>query len=115
MITGADWVSDGKGGSTLIVVGDWMAPRQFAWNNDKFTEISTSLAGMHGWWQTVTAEDLDGDGDDDLVLGNLGGNFYLKPDSAHPVKLWINSFSQSMIPEKIITRTIDKKDVPVFP
>ena len=114
MITGADWVSDGKGGSTLIVVGDWMAPRQFAWNNGKFTEINTSLAGMSGWWQTVLAEDLDGDGDDDLVLGNLGGNFYLKPDSAHPVKLWINSFSQSMIPEKIITRTIDKKDVPVF-
>jgi hypothetical protein len=114
MITGAVWVADGRGGSTLIVVGDWMAPRQFTWNNNKFTEMSTSLSGMHGWWQTVTAEDLDGDGDDDLVLGNLGGNFYLKPDSAHPVKLWINSFSQSMIPEKIITRTIDKKDVPVF-
>jgi enediyne biosynthesis protein E4 len=91
-----------------------MAPRQFTWSNDRFTEINTSLAGMPGWWQTVTAEDLDGDGDDDLVLGNLGGNFYLKPDSSHPVKLWINSFSQSMIPEKIITRTIDKKDVPVF-
>ena len=62
----------------------------------------------------MVAEDLDGDGDDDLVLGNLGRNFYLKPDSSHPVKLWVNSFSQSMIPEKIITRTVDKKDVPVF-
>ena len=114
MISGADWVSDGKGNKTLIVVGDWMAPRQFAWNNNRFTEINTSLSGLQGWWQTVRAADLDGDGDDDLVLGNLGRNFYLKPDSANPVKLWINSFSQSMLPEKIITRTIDKKDVPVF-
>ena len=114
MISGADWVSDGKGNNALVVVGDWMSPRQFSWSNNKFSEMNTSLAGLQGWWQTVTAEDLDGDGDDDLVLGNLGRNFYLKPDSSNPVKLWINSFSQSMMPEKIITRTIDKKDVPVF-
>jgi hypothetical protein len=114
MISGADWVSDGKGHQSLVVVGDWMAPRQFSWSNNRFTEINTNLSGLQGWWQTVKAADLDGDGDDDLVLGNLGRNFYLKPDSANPVKLWINSFSQSMLPEKIITRTIDKKDVPVF-
>ena len=114
MITGADWVSDGKGYRSLVVVGEWMAPRQFTWSNNQFKEINTTLAGLQGWWQTVKAADLDGDGDDDLVLGNLGGNFYLKPDSSNPVKLWINSFSQSMIPEKIITRTINNKDVPVF-
>jgi hypothetical protein len=67
-----------------------------------------------GWWQTVSAADLDGDGDEDLVLGNMGHNFYLKPDSSAPVKLWVNDFSNNVIPEKILTRTVQGKDVPVF-
>jgi enediyne biosynthesis protein E4 len=115
MISGAAWI--GKAGDKskmLVVAGDWMGPRQFAFINNRFTEIQTNLSSMHGWWQTITAADLDGDGDDDLVLGNLGRNFYLKPDSSHPVKLWINAFSQNMMPEKIITRSVDGKDVPVF-
>ncbi len=114
MISGADWIADGKGDSALVLVGDWMAPRIFRYSHNQWVETTTSLSSLPGWWQTVKAEDLDGDGDDDLVLGNLGNNFYLKPDTSSPVKLWINAFSKSMIPEKIITRTINKKDVPVF-
>jgi hypothetical protein len=48
------------------------------------------------------------------VLGNIGRNFYLRPDAKQPVKLWINEFSNNMIPEKIITKTLNGKDVPVF-
>jgi hypothetical protein len=62
----------------------------------------------------VQAADLDGDGDNDLVLGNYGNNFYLKPDSLHPVKLWINDFDMNSLPDKIFSKTIDGKDVPVF-
>jgi len=115
MITGAVFAEvDAAPGKELIVVGDWMAPRVFAISQGQFREIKTSLSKYAGWWQGLQAADLDGDGDEDLILGNLGENFYLKPDSAHPVKLWINSFSKSMLPEKIITRSVKGKDMPVF-
>jgi len=111
MVTGASWNANAK---ELVVVGEWMAPRIFRFASGKFTELTTNLRGLSGWWQSIHAADLDNDGDEDLVLGNLGANFYLRPDSAHPVKLWINAFSNNMIPEKILTRTINGKDVPVF-
>jgi hypothetical protein len=115
MITGAVWINlDNDPQKELIVVGDWMAPRTFKFSTNKFIEIKTNLSTMHGWWQSVASADIDGDGDDDLVLGNLGENFYLRPDVKQPVKLWINAFSKSMLPEKIITRSINNKDVPVF-
>jgi hypothetical protein len=47
-------------------------------------------------------------------LGNIGENFYLRPDSTHPVKLWVSDFDQNGINDKILTYTIDGKDKPVF-
>lgn len=115
MITGGVWANmDKDPAMELVVAGDWMSPRIFKFIQGRFTEIKTDLSDKQGWWQTVDAADLDGDGDQDLVLGNIGENFYLRPDIRHPVKLWINSFSQSMLPEKIITRSINGKDMPVF-
>jgi len=69
---------------------------------------------MFGWWQTVASADVNGDGKVDLVLGNLGENFYLQPDEKRPVKLWINDYDQNNSFEKIMTYTIDGKDMPVF-
>jgi hypothetical protein len=111
MVTGAVWLKNSR---ELVVVGEWMSPRVFTFSNNRFSEVQTNLSALNGWWQSVQAGDLDGDGDDDLVIGNLGSNFYLRPDAAHPVKLWINEFSNNMIPEKIMTQTINGKDMPVF-
>jgi enediyne biosynthesis protein E4 len=115
MITGAIWtdvIGDQK--EDLVVVGEWMSPRVFTFQEGRFHEIETNLVNLHGWWQSVTSADMDGDGDQDLIIGNIGENFYLRPDSAHPVKLWMNDFDGNGVVEKIITRTINERDVPVF-
>ena len=98
----------------LVVVGEWMSPKIFSFTGNKPVEIKTNLSGLNGWWQSVAAADLDGDGDNDIVLGNTGENCYLKPDVEKPVRLWISDFDQNGTLDKIITRTVDKKDVPVF-
>ena len=115
MVTDASWADLDKDGiAELIISGEWMTPRIFHYKNDHFDEMSTNLSGLHGWWETVKAADLDGDGNVDLLLGNIGGNFYLHPDSAHPVRLWLNDFDQNGITDKIMTREVDGKDMPVF-
>lgn len=47
-------------------------------------------------------------------MGNYGDNFYLRPDENNPVKLWINDYDMNGLPDKIFSRTVGGKDVPVF-
>ena len=115
MVTGAVWADVvGDRRKELVVTGEWMAPRIFSYSGGKFDEIKTNLGNLFGWWQTVAAADLNGDGREELVLGNIGENFYLRPDSAHPVKLWVNDYDQNGIVDKILTYTVNGKDNPVF-
>ena len=110
MVCGAVWadvVGDSK--KELVVVGEWMSPRIFSFNGNHFEEVKTDLGNMFGWWQTVSAADVNGDGKTDLVLGNIGENFYLQPDEKKPVKLWINDYDQNNSVEKIMTYTVDAR------
>ncbi len=115
MVTGAVWADvAGDTNKELVIVGEWMNPKIFSFNKDHFVEIKTNLSEMQGWWQSVAAADLNGDGKEDLILGNIGENFYLHPDKENPVKIWVADFDQNNIVDKILTRTVEGKDLPVF-
>ena len=115
MVTGAAWANlNGDGNKQLVVVGEWMTPRIFAYNGKQFAEVNTNMTALSGWWQSLAAADMDGDGKDDLILGNMGENYYLKPTAEAPARLWVNDFDGNGIADKIFTRTVNSKDVPVF-
>ena len=57
---------------------------------------------------------MDGDGRNDIILGNVGENCYLRPDGTHPVKLYSSNFGMSGNPDKILTYTDQGRDMPVF-
>jgi hypothetical protein len=115
LVTGAVWADiNGNKEKQLIIAGEWMAPRIFQYQQDHFTELPSNLSKLSGWWQTVAAKDLNADGKEDLVLGNFGNNFYLHPDANSPVKIWMNDFDGNGVIDKIISRTIDGNDKPVF-
>jgi hypothetical protein len=107
-----DLTGDGK--NELIIVGEWMAPRIFEIKNKRFELLaSTALDGYSGWYYAVEAEDLDGDGDLDLVLGNRGENFYFTASAEEPAKLWVNDFDNNGMYEKVLSRTVAGRDVPL--
>ena len=115
MVTGAVWADvSGDSQQELVVVGEWMTPRIFSFKTGLPEEVKTNLDQLFGWWQTVAVSDLNRDGKQDLILGNMGENFYLQPTVDKPVKMWINDFDQNGSVEKILTYTINGKDVPVF-
>jgi hypothetical protein len=114
MVTGAVWANvSGDRNEELVITGQWMPTRIFSFNGDRFIEKDSNLSGLSGWWLSISAADLNGDGRTDLVLGNAGENFYLHPEKKKPVKLWINEFNQNGTLDKIMTRTVDGTDKPV--
>ena len=113
MISAAQWLKvDNK--LALVVTGEWMSPTMFVFNNGHGKELKTEMSGLSGLWHSLAVADMNGDGRQDIILGNVGENFNLQPDSLHPVKLWLADFDHNGKVEPFLTRTIDNRDMPVF-
>jgi hypothetical protein len=98
----------------LVVVGDWMTPKVFSVKNGVFTEKKTNLSHYSGFWGSVNLADLNGDGKPEILLGNIGENFSLTVNQNQPLKLWLGNFDGNQTADKLMSKTIDKRDVPVF-
>lgn len=98
MVTDAAWFNfDGDAFPDLIIVGDWMPITIFSNNGKSFTKVEnvTGLDKTEGLWNRIKPADLDGDGDVDFVLGNLGLNSKLTASQDHPLWLKVNDFDQN--------------------
>jgi hypothetical protein len=106
MVSSAAWLDyDGDRQLDLIVVGEWMPVRVFRQENGRFVDrtAEAGLSGTSGWWNTVTAADLNNDGRQDLVLGNLGLNSYIRASRDEPARLYVHDFYQNGSIEQILT------------
>ena len=81
----------------LIVVGHWMAIEIYI-NNNGFFENQSKTYGTDkniGWWNTITAKDLDKDGNLDLLAGNLGTNTKHKATKEQPFVIMAKDFDSN--------------------
>jgi hypothetical protein len=97
----------------LIVVGEWRYPQIFEIKGGKLTAVSSNLDQYSGWWYALQTDDVDGDGDQDLILGNRGENFYFSGTKENPAKLWVNDFDGNGTIDKIMTRNMEGRDMPI--
>ena len=114
MITDAKWLDiDGDSTKELITTSEWGTPIIFKNNKGTLSAMSTNLTELHGWWNVIEGEDLDQDGDIDLVIGNEGTNLHYKPQPNAPLKMYINDFDGNGTIEQIMTFHENGKDYPI--
>ncbi|MDQ4079909.1 MAG: FG-GAP-like repeat-containing protein, partial [Gemmatimonadota bacterium] len=106
MVSSATWVDyDRDSRLDLIVVGEWMPVTAFRNAGDGRLEKKTlrGLENSEGWWNSVTAADLDADGKPDLVLGNLGLNSYIRATKDEPARMYVHDFFQTGVLKQVVT------------
>ena len=106
MVTSAAWVSSGvKGRPDLILTGEWMPIRMLRQSDGRFADRTEAagFGGTNGWWNTVAVADLRGNGREDLLLGNLGLNSYIRASRAEPARLYVGDFAHNGTLQQILT------------
>jgi hypothetical protein len=91
MVTDAVWSdSDGDGWQDLLVAREWnsVVLLRNAPGKDLTDATPKELEAKHGFWSAIHAVDLDGDGDDDYILGNLGDNHRFRISEQYPMRMY---------------------------
>jgi hypothetical protein len=111
MVKDALWADlDNNGFEDLVLVGEWMPVTIFYNQQGKLEKAApSSLAHTNGWWNTVKAADVDGDGNLDLLAGNLGLNSKYKASVKEPVSLFVHDFDGNGKTDPLIYHYVNGK------
>ena len=117
MVTDASFSDiDNDGDEDLLVVGEWMKIQVFENNKGNFSN-STDKYGLNnlsrGFWWSITKGDIDNDGDDDFIVGNLGRNNKFKATKEHPFKVYANDFDNNGTNDVVLAKYYKDGYVPM--
>lgn len=88
---------DTDGDKDLIVVGEWMSITFYENIDHKFyLKKVDGISDINGWYQSITASDLDKDGDIDYLIGNWGKNNKFHPTKEKPLHIYADYFDDNL-------------------
>jgi hypothetical protein len=101
---------DNDGDKDLVLSLEWDGIVAFV--NEKGRFEKKYITDRKGWWNFTLPVDIDGDGDLDLIAGNMGLNNRLKITNKHPVRLYYNDFDDNGKREQVLTYYLAGKEIP---
>lgn len=115
MVTDAQWFdvnNDGK--KDLIICGEFMPVMVFINSGNDFTDATSTYfpANNNGFWNTLTIADVNGDGEEDIVAGNLGLNSQIKCSPDEPGKMYYADFDGNGNIDPVFTCYVQGKSYP---
>ena len=116
MITDFKWTDFNKDGQMdLIVVGEWMPISFFQNEGGKLKNVTEEygFADYTGWWYSIEVADLDGDGDEDIIAGNVGLNNKFNPSPKKPLHVYANDFDGTGSFDIVLSKDYKGQLVPV--
>jgi enediyne biosynthesis protein E4 len=116
MVIDAVWVDMNKDNvKDLVVVGEWMPIKIFINQKGKLVDESATWIKqpMNGLWNKILAEDMDNDGDMDLIVGNHGQNSQIKVSESQPAEITFKDFDDNGSIDPIMTYYLDGKTYPM--
>ncbi|MEP3208011.1 MAG: VCBS repeat-containing protein [Maribacter sp.] len=116
LVTASSWVDfDNDGWEDLVVVGEWMSIKFFKNEKGTFKDVSEELlqGKSSGWWFDIQKGDFDNDGDQDLVVGNLGKNYKYQASETEPFKIYLNDFDGNTSPDIVLSYKKGETEFPV--
>lgn len=115
MINDAKWIDIDKDGfKDLLVVGEWTAPIVYKNNNGSLQNLNLSLGNFRGWWRSITLADMNGDGVDDIVLGNYGTNSRYKGENNYPMTCLVHDFDKNGSTDIIVSTYNNGQSYPLM-
>ena len=115
MVTDAAWTdlnSDRK--PELVVVGEWMPITVFGLQNGRLNDQTAAILGKEyrGWWNKLLIDDLNGDGQPDLVVGNQGLNTQCRASDREPAELVYKDFDNNGKIDPVLCLYVQGKSYP---
>ena len=116
LVTSAVWTDiDNDNTQDLIVTGEWMGINVFL-NKDGVLQKSNAYKTLNeslGWWNKILVQDIDSDGDMDIIAGNLGLNYKFHASQEKPFKIYTTDFDYNGTQDIILAKDYKGKEVPV--
>ncbi len=74
----------------LILASEWRPITFFQNQSGKFVDVTkqSGIDKYQGWWTSLTAMDIDNDGDQDYFAGNYGENLYFQCSLDQPLRVY---------------------------
>jgi enediyne biosynthesis protein E4 len=105
---------DGDGISELILAGEWMPIRIFAFQDTILLEKTAEFgfAKTAGLWNCLYVADVNGDGKPDILAGNHGLNSRVRTSESSELRMVINDFDQNGALDHILSQFQNQKTIP---
>ena len=116
MVTDAVWADiNNDSWPELIIVGEWMPLTLLQNNQGTLTNKSKelNLDQTKGWWSSIDANDYDGDGDIDFLLGNAGLNTQLYASEKEPMIYYVQDFNKDGDFDPVLSYYINEESYPI--